>query len=111
MRPIKDILSNNYICLTQDKTLNNLYQGCYATDLLSAAIKSADDHAILITLISHDNTVGCAMMIDLPAIIITENRVVTKQMIDKCNEEGICLIQTTFKNHEVIIDLYQRGLI
>lgn len=111
MKIAKHILSNHYQCVSALSTLENTYEDCYVTDLLSAAIKSAKDHAILITLISHENTVALAMMIDLPVIIITEGRTITPTMIEKCNEEHICLIQTSLKNHEVVIDLYQRGLL
>lgn len=111
MRIAKELISKNFTCVSDLHTLGNAYQSCYVTDLLSAAIKSAGDHAILITLISHENTVALAMMIDLPVIIITEGRTITASMINKCNDENICLIHTHLKNHEVVIDLYQRGLL
>lgn len=107
----KDILSNDFKLLTKDKTLSREFNTVYATDLLSQAIKSADEKAVLITLISHDTAVALAMMLDLPAIIITENKYITDQMIEKCNEENICLISTKFKTHEVIINMNKRGII
>ena len=110
MRIAKDILTQDYICVTDDKTLMNPWENMYVTDLLSQAIKSAERNAILITLISHETTVGVAMMLDLPVIIITENKSVTTTMIAKCNEENICLIKTPLKSHEVVLDLYQRGV-
>ena len=107
----KDILTHDYQVMSHLNTLNNSFKGVYATDLLSQAIKSATDQVVLITLISHDTTVALAMMIDCPVIIITEGKKVMQSMIDKCNEENICLIQTSFKTHEVIIDFVKRGLI
>lgn len=111
MRTTQDILSIDYTCVTDSKTLNNAYEGCYATDLLSAAIRSAQNQAVLITLISHENTVALALMLELPAVIITEDRVITEKMIEKCNQENICLLKTSLKTHEVVIDLYRRGLL
>lgn len=106
-----DIMNSFYELLTEEKTLANSYHGIYQTDLLSAAIKSAKRNDALITLISHVNTVALAMMIDLSLIIIAEHRFVSKEMIDKANEEGICILRTKMKSHEIVIDLYKRGLL
>ena len=108
---VSEILNSSYELLTNQITLENSFQGIYQTDLLSAAIKSAKPNQGLITLISHVNTVALAMMIELPLIIIAEQRNVTAEMIEKANEEGICILRTQFKSYEVVIDLYQRGLI
>jgi predicted transcriptional regulator len=106
---VSDILNSNYVLLTDDQEIE--FQGIYATDLLSAAIKSAEPGNMLITIISHDNTIGCAIMIDLTAVLITENRTVSKSMINKANESKIAIIQTVFKTHEAILDLKERGCI
>jgi serine kinase of HPr protein (carbohydrate metabolism regulator) len=108
---ISDIKSPQYTLLTHLSTLENDYEGCYATDLLSAAIQSALSNNVLLTLISNQNTIGLAMMIDLPAVIITEGKKVSEIMIKKANEEEIAILSTTLKTHEVIIDLLKRGLI
>ena len=108
---IKDIINQDYQLLTHPETSMLEFQGCYATDLLSAAIKSSEPNNILITIISHLNTVALALMVDLPAIIISEGRAVTREMIEKANSEQIAILQTTRKTHEVVIDLFQRGFI
>jgi len=108
---IRDILSKDYQLLTEQHTATISYKGCYQTDLLSAAIKSADVGNLLITIISSLNTVALAMMIDLSGVIITEEKKVSKEMIERANQENIALISTHLKSHEVIIDLYQRGLL
>jgi len=110
MKTAKELLTKDYICLTNEVTLMNAWEHLYVTDLLSQAIKSAEKNSILITLISHETTVGVAMMLDLPVIIITENKYVTETMITKCNEENICLIKTSLKSYEVVLDLYRRGV-
>jgi predicted transcriptional regulator len=104
---INDILNFNYRLLTHDQTI--AFSGIYATDLLSAAIKSAEPGNMLITIISHENTIGCAIMIDLAAVLITENRPVSQLMIKKANENDIAIISTPLKTHEAILDLKERG--
>ena len=108
---VSDLINSSYELLTNQDTLSNTVQGIYQTDLLSAAIKSAKPNDALITLISHVNTIALAMMIDLSLIIIAEHRSVSKEMIDKANEEGICILRTHLKSHEVVIDLFKRGLL
>ncbi len=106
-----DILNSQYQLLTAESTQMNLYNGIYTTDLLSAAIKSSKSGNILVTIISHGNTVATAMMIDLPIIIISESRKVDQEMIDKANESGIAIISTPLYTYEVVIDLNNRGLL
>jgi hypothetical protein len=108
---ISEILDLRYELLTENDTANREFASFYATDLLSSAIKSANSHDILITIISHQNTVGLAMMIDLSGIIIAEDKDVSKIMIDKANEEGIAIIRTSMKTHEIIKDLVIRGFL
>lgn len=106
---LHEILSEHYQLLTKPSDIH--ITGIYATDLLSAAIKSADPGNMLITIISHENTVAAAMMIDLHAILITEARPVSPMMIQKANESDIAIIQTPLKTHEAILDLKERGLL
>lgn len=108
---VSDILNKSYELLTKESTLNRNVDGIYQTDLLSAAIKNSIPNQGLITLISHNNTIALAMMIDLSLIIIAENRMVTYEMINKANDEGICILRSPLKSYEIVIDLYKRGLI
>lgn len=108
---IKDIINESYELLTESKTLNNDFVGCYATDLLSQAIQGAKSDQILITMISNPNTVGVAIMMDLSCIIISCGKDVSQVMINKANEENIAIIKTKKHTHQVIIDLFQRGLL
>jgi hypothetical protein len=110
MTKIKDIISRHYHVLTHNELLDNTYNGIYATDLLSQAIYAAKNHQALITVISNLNTIAVAMMMDLSCIIITSNKDVSTHMIEKANLEHITIISTPLHTHEVVIDLYQRGL-
>jgi hypothetical protein len=109
---IKHIIeTNKYHLLSEQTTLTRSFFGCYQSDLLSRVIKNAQPDQLLVTIINHINTVATATMLDLSGIIICEDQMPSAIMIDRCNQEGIALIKTSQKSHEVIIDLYQRGLI
>ncbi len=108
---ITELMNDQYISITDEQLLDNDFKGLYATDLLSQAIHAAKSGNILLTIISNLNTIAVAVMIDLPCIIICSHKPIAKAMIDKANDEGICIISTKLHEHEVIIDLYQRGFI
>jgi len=105
------MLSDKYVSMTDQHLLDNTFHGLYATDLLSQAIHAAKSGHILLTIISNLNTIAVAVMIDLPCIIICSQKPISKSLIDKANEEGICVLSSKLHEHEVIIDLYQRGFI
>lgn len=106
---IKEILSHQYHLTNNPSTLENHYRGVYAGDLLSVVMRSASKECILITVISNLNTIAVAVLLDIPAVIITENIEVSQAMIERANKESIALITTSLKTHEVIIDLKDRG--
>jgi hypothetical protein len=108
---IKDILTSNYRLMTDEQTLNRVFKGCYQSDLLSRVIKNAEPDDILITIINHINTIATATMVDLSCVIICEDQKPTEMMMKRANEEMIAILITPLKSYEVVIDLFQRGLI
>ena len=106
---ISDFMNENYCLITDQHTSDRLMNDFYATDLLSSAIQFMNKNDILVTIISHVNTIGVAMMLDLSAIIIACDRPISQKMIDQANEEKIAIISTKLKTHEVIKDLVKRG--
>ncbi len=108
---ISEILTSDYKLLTDHQTIQQDFKDVYATDLLSQAILAGKSSNLLITIISNANAIGVAMMMDFPGVIISGNKPVTQNMIDKANEENIAIIQTKLQTHEVIIDLFKRGLL
>jgi hypothetical protein len=108
---ISDFLSGPFALMTEPSTATIDFHGVYATDLLSAAIKSAHPKDVLVTIISHQNTIGVAMMIDLSGVIIAESRPLSDIMIEKANMEHIAIIQTHLKTHEVIAWMVKRGML
>ena len=112
MIEIKRILeSNQYHLATELKTSSNFFEHVYSCDLLSAVIKHGKDDVILITQISSITTIGVAVMLDLPAVILTEGKLFDRKMIQKANEEEIALIHTNLASTEVIIDFKNRQLL
>ncbi|QWB96410.1 hypothetical protein KHQ89_02965 [Mycoplasmatota bacterium] len=112
MFKLKDILLNDhYHLVSHNKTIDKTYKEVYACDLLSAVIKHGKNNPILITQINSVTTIGVAVMLDLPAVILTENKKFNKETIKQADIEDIALIQTQLTSTEVMLDLIKRSLL
>jgi len=82
----------------------------YCSDMLSCVMTGAGHHSIWVTLQAHQNIVAVAALLELTAIIITENALPDEATIHKANQEGIKLMGTSEKNFEVCGKLWEIGL-
>jgi predicted transcriptional regulator len=82
----------------------------YVSDMLSCVMTGASKKGIWITLQAHNNIVAVASLLDLNAVIITENAQPDEATIKKANEEGIPLLSTPKKSFEVVGRLWEMGL-
>ena len=73
----------------------------YTSDLLSDVMAHAKDNSILITIQSHKNSVAVAAMMDMPAIIICNNRPVPDDMINAARSERIGIYLTNNDQYTV----------
>ncbi|MDY0211088.1 MAG: hypothetical protein RBQ91_06780 [Acholeplasma sp.] len=101
---------SNYRLLTNPSFLPD-FKHIFATDLLSTAIKHIKNETALITLIVSQTTLSLALMLDLEVLIVTKDAVVNEAFIMKANEQGLCVIYANYLTHEVIKDIYQRGIL
>jgi hypothetical protein len=84
--------------------------GGYAADLLSCVMAGAKKKSIWVTLQSHVNIVAVAALLELSAVIITENSQPDSDTIAKAREEGVILLGTELKTFEVCGRLWELGL-
>lgn len=82
----------------------------YASDLLSCVMTGAQAKGIWVTLIANINIVAVASLLQLPAIIITENAQPDAATIDRANQEGIVLLSTAVGSYQVVGKLWQLGI-
>jgi len=85
-------------------------KGGYCSDLLSCVMTGAEPDGLWITLMSHSNIVAVAALLDLSAIIITEDAQPDQETIDKANDKGVIMLSTPEPNYEVIGKLWEMGL-
>jgi hypothetical protein len=82
----------------------------YTSDLLSCVMAGAKKGAVWITLQAHLNIVAVAALLEMSAIIITEDAQADPATIARANAEGIVLLATDKLTFEVVGRLWDLGL-
>ncbi|MDY6915645.1 MAG: DRTGG domain-containing protein [Candidatus Cloacimonadota bacterium] len=94
--------------LTQKVDISNTkIKDGYVSDLLSDVMGNAKEGQVWITIMRHLNVVAVASLANLSAVVFAKNYKPEKAVIDKANEEGICLISTSLPTFEVTGILYE----
>lgn len=82
----------------------------YTSDLLSCVMAGAPHGAVWVTLQAHANIVAVAALLELGAIIITEDAQPEPATLTRANQEGITMLSTPLKSFEVVGRLWEMGL-
>lgn len=85
-------------------------EGGYTSDLLSCVMAGAKSKYIWVTLQAHLNIVAVAALLDVAAIIITEDAQPDTATIAKANEQGVILLSTTMPNFAIDGKLWEMGI-
>lgn len=97
--------------VTQPKNFSEIVpESGYASDLLSCVMAGAGRKGLWITLQAHNNIVAVAALLDLSAVIITENAQPEPETIEKANQENITLLSTPMTTFHVVGRLWEMGL-
>lgn len=89
---------------------NVLVESGYCSDLLSCVMTGASPEGVWITLMAHSNIVAVAALLDLSAIIITENAQPEPDTIALAEQKGVILLSTPADNFETVGSLWELGL-
>jgi len=85
-------------------------EGGYSSDLLSCVMAGAKKDNLWITLQAHMNIVAVAAMLEVAAVIITENAQPDSAVITKANEQGVILLSTSKASYETCGLLWEINL-
>jgi hypothetical protein len=109
---LSEIITNlNLKPATEKKDYASIEPTCgYASDLLSCVMSGAAHQSVWVTLQAHINIVAVATLLDLSAIIITEDAQPDEVTIQKANEEGINILLTAEPTYAVVGKLWEMGL-
>ena len=70
----------------------------------------APRQGVWVTLQAHTNIVAVAALLDLAAIIITENAQPEPNTVQKANDEGVVLLSTPRQSFDVVGRLWEMGI-
>lgn len=73
----------------------------YTSDLLSDVIAHAPEDGVLITLQGHKNTVACASLAGLRAIVLAGLREAPADMLEAAQSEGIAVFGSSLRQFEL----------
>jgi hypothetical protein len=109
LQQIMERLELNLLTDPRDFTLIHP-EGGYTSDLLSCVMAGAKSKYLWITLQAHLNIVAVAALLEVAAIIITENAKPDAATISKANEQGIILLSTPKPTYEIDGKLWEMGI-
>ncbi len=82
----------------------------YASDLLSCVMAGAKKDGLWITLQSHDNIVAVAALLELAAVIITEDAQPESSTVARAVARNITLLSTPLSTFDIVGKLWELGL-
>ena len=82
----------------------------YTSDMLSCVMTGALSGSVWVTLMAHNNIVAVASLLDIPAIIITENAQPDELTLARAVEKGIIIYSTPKPTFEVVGKLWELGI-
>lgn len=107
----KIIQTLNLSVLTEPKDFSIVeVKSGYCSDLLSCVMTGAQPDGVWVTLMAHSNIVAVAALLDLSAIIITEDAQPEPETIAKANEKDVTMLSSPEPNFQVIGKLWELGL-
>lgn len=97
--------------LTEQRLFSTIeVQAGYMSDLLSCVMTGAKPNSLWVTLIANINIVAVASLLEIAAIIITEDAQPDEATIERANREGVVLLSTSKGNYEVAGLLWGMGI-
>lgn len=109
---LQEIIDNlKLTVLTEPKDFSSIKisQG-YTSDLLSCVMAGAQHGGLWVTLQAHINIVAVAALLELSAVIITENALPEAPTVAKANKEGVVLLATENATFFVVGKLWEQGV-
>lgn len=81
--------------------------GVYCSDLLSDVMAGAKAGSILVTILTHENVVAVASLLELAAVLLTGGKKPGEETLRRAEEQGVPLLLTGMSTFETAGKLYQ----
>jgi predicted transcriptional regulator len=109
LQEIIETLDLKVLTAPQNFSSVHVSQG-YTSDLLSCVMAGAQHGGLWVTLQAHINIVAVAALLELAAVIITENATPDANTLAKANQEGVVLLSTDKPTFYVVGKLWEKGI-
>ncbi len=86
-------------------------KSAYCCDLLSWVMSHGTADMALITIHTHMNVIAIAALLEMSCIIIPENIEIEESVINKADEEGICILKSQKSAYEISGLLFADGIL
>ncbi|MCD4738951.1 MAG: serine kinase [Anaerolineae bacterium] len=80
-------------------------QGCYIADLLSCVMAGAQPGQLWFTLQTHLNIIAIASMLEVAAIVVTEEAPIAPATVERAAAEGVVLLSSSEPTYETVAKL------
>lgn len=84
--------------------------GVYISDMVSDIIANAKAGNLLVTIQIHNNVIAAANLVDIPAIIVTQGKVPTDDVVKMAEKAQIGIFSTMLTRWQVATKLYEAGI-
>lgn len=89
---------------------DTVISGGYTSDLLSDVMANGKKDNIWITMQTHLNITAVASLKEIAAVIVVMNREISKETLDKANEEQITILTTPLTSFQITGKIYEYGI-
>jgi predicted transcriptional regulator len=96
--------------LAGESGLNKEVTGVYICDLLSWVMSHSKKGDAWITVQTHSNVVAVAALLELGCIIIPEDIEVEAETLNKADEEGIAVLQSSLSSYALAKEFCKMGI-
>ncbi len=108
---VKELLNIDELKVTTDLfNPDTVISGGYTSDLLSDVMANGKKDNIWITMQTHLNITAVASLKEIAAVIVVMNREISKETLDKANEEQITILTTPLTSFQITGKIYEYGI-
>ncbi len=82
----------------------------YTCDLLSWVMGHGQEGMAWVTVQTHMNVIAVALLSDMACVIMPEDIEMEQESLDKAQNEGMCVLQTSLSGYEICGRMHEAGI-
>ena len=106
LQEIIDRLALNVLTVTDERDVT----GVFISDMLSDVMSSAQPGNLWLTVQSHQNIVSAANLVDISAVVVTNNKKVPDDTIELANRFHVIILSSPLSTFELATKLVEAGI-